>query len=195
MKRTIKEVYDLIKEKIERGKKKTEEDIKKLDTHSASNSMGMTRAYQDILSLIESSHLLEEDKPIKGSGLEAYKEIVKMDLHNYLPRSKEVDYIKSLKTIEKELERLQELDNAIPMEMNDIEEVRKFANWYFNNDYKKLKAFEIIVSMFDIELDFHKEGESSVVSFYAKGKTGMAGAWSISYDKAQALMEGFYENR
>ena len=76
MKRTIKEVYDLIKEKRDNA-------INELVRLSKINALETDRkyvcgnkdAYQDTLSLIESSHLLEKDKPVKGSGLEALEEI------------------------------------------------------------------------------------------------------------------------
>jgi len=79
MKRTIKEVYDLIKEKQYNSQMGS---IKEMFKKDKLLCLGQSQAYQDILSLIESSHLLEEDKPIKGSGLEALERIGKEDLHS-----------------------------------------------------------------------------------------------------------------
>lgn len=75
MKRTIKEVYDIIKEK----QKNSENDahFSAFDPAKQMRLQGERNAYQDVLCLIESSHLLEEDKPIKGSGLEALEDIRK----------------------------------------------------------------------------------------------------------------------
>ena len=81
MKRTIKEVYGLIEEKLNNAKRDYQnEEFKYLGQKAL--LQGTIDAYQDILSLIESSHLLEEDKPIKGNGLEALERIGKEDLHS-----------------------------------------------------------------------------------------------------------------
>lgn len=79
MKRTIKEVYDLIKEKRDNAYQSVIK-YKNEDRLFYRECYGEENAYSDVLSLIESSHLLEEDKPIKGSGLEALEDI-KEDLY------------------------------------------------------------------------------------------------------------------
>ena len=72
MKRTIKEVYDLVKEKQYNSQMGSIKETFKKDKLLC---LGQAQAYQDVLSLLESSHLLEEDKPVEGRGLEALDHI------------------------------------------------------------------------------------------------------------------------
>lgn len=73
MKRTIKEVYDLILEK--RDNALNDEKANENDRFYLREITGAINAYEDVLCLIDSSHLLEEDKPIKGNGLEALEKL------------------------------------------------------------------------------------------------------------------------
>lgn len=57
MKRTIKEVYDLIKEKQYNSQMGSIKETFKKDKLLC---LGQSQAYQDVLSLLESSHLLEK---------------------------------------------------------------------------------------------------------------------------------------
>lgn len=67
MKRTIKEVYDLIKEK--RDNALNDYRRCKGEVVRPSELKGEIDAYNDVLSLIESSHLLEEDKPVESKEI------------------------------------------------------------------------------------------------------------------------------
>ena len=70
MKRTIKEVYDLIKKKRDSASIHITI-LAEHDNYLAMNQVyGSMLAYEDVLFLIESSHLLEEDKLVKGSESE-----------------------------------------------------------------------------------------------------------------------------
>lgn len=73
--RTINEVYDLIKEKRDNAERDLEIAILVGDRLDMDNLVGEVDAYNDILNLIESSQLLEENKLVKGSGLEALEEL------------------------------------------------------------------------------------------------------------------------
>ena len=73
MKRTIKEVYDLIVEK--RGNAEKSIYSNRMFRKDTERLIGKAVAYNDVLSLIEDSHWLEEDKPIKGSWLEALEKL------------------------------------------------------------------------------------------------------------------------
>lgn len=79
MKRTIKEVYDLIAEKRINAFNAMKDSAIEKNQNKFSSYQYEYFAYGDVLYLIESSHLLEEDKPIKGSGLEALEELRKLN--------------------------------------------------------------------------------------------------------------------
>ena len=68
MKRSIKKVYNLI---IIKKFNAANEFHHTNNTSKEYELLGTIRAYQDVLSLIESSHLLEEDKNAKGSESES----------------------------------------------------------------------------------------------------------------------------
>ena len=42
------------------------------------------------------------------------------------------------------LKKYEKILNVIPQEIRSIDELQSMANWFYNNDYKKLKALEII---------------------------------------------------
>lgn len=78
MKRTIKEVYNLIKEKEDSAQKHLERLLTYIPPSTepikdpvCNQLQGSINAYRDVLYLMESSHLLDEDKPIKNKELTA----------------------------------------------------------------------------------------------------------------------------
>lgn len=64
MKKTIKEVYDLIKEKMDKAIKQKR--LFKDTSLTYSKRSGEVDAYNDVLHIIESNQLLEEDKSKKA---------------------------------------------------------------------------------------------------------------------------------
>ena len=79
-KRSIKEVYDLIKEKKDNTERDIEIAILVGDRLDMDNLVGEVDAYNDILNLIESSHLLEEDKSKKALEIIKNKEVNVFDV-------------------------------------------------------------------------------------------------------------------
>ena len=112
MKRTIKEIYDLIVEKRDNAKKRKLGSAKNLAKFHI--LLGLIEAYQNVLSLIESSGLLE-DKPVKGKELEALESVKRLGI-NQVWYKNELDIIE---TALKALEIFKRAGNGLEIAIDD----------------------------------------------------------------------------
>lgn len=55
-----------------------------------------------------------------------------------------VHWKQDVEMIETALKRLEKIDNILPMEIRDTDDLQSMVNHYLGADYQKLKAFEII---------------------------------------------------
>lgn len=158
MKRTINEVYDLIVEK--RDNALNDEKANENDRFYLREITGAINAYEDVLCLIDSSHLLEEDKPVKGSGLEALENI-KLTCDNT--------------RYSEEFSIYEECENdfdIVEKALKDYEKKTKLAKEYadVNNVAKRLKALEIIKKLLEEPIknegfpEYDEEDQSNIIT-------------------------------
>jgi hypothetical protein len=127
MKRTIKEVYDLIKEKMDNAENELKKEEDKLYRMGL---RGEIEAYKDVLYLIENSHLSEEDKSVKGNALEALERIIGCNTIESHTQKWREDY----RIIEKALKALEIIKNCLIGEYELIDNAP--LDKVFNSPYR-----------------------------------------------------------
>ena len=189
--RTIKEVYDLIVEKRDNARQYLE---KQNDELYRQGMLGNINAYNDVLSLIESSHLLEEDKPIKSKDLTPLEAL---NIIQYLCSTNINKYYFIIEKALKEYELIKQTKIIVSDREISDEDLEKLKNQrvlvdslkqgeikplFDEETQKKLKALEIIKSK-NIDTSILKS--SSSLEFYTY--------WACSNQRQNNLTKEEYD--